>query len=98
MFIELHNAEGEPFLLNVEEIKSVRRGVDNLAVIGLRSMTYGNVIPKESYEEICNALRSLIITAKTDESGILEIWKRISQSGEPTKVELGFDTSKGPSD
>ena len=98
MFIELHNTDGDPFLLNVDEIKSVRQGVDNLAVISLRGMTYGNVIPQESYEKICTTLFRQILRAKSGESEIHKLWESLMQCGEPAKVELGFDTTKGPGD
>ena len=98
MFIELHNTDGAPFLLNLDEIESVRQGDGDHAVISLRGVTYGNVISQESYEELCNALRSLIITTKADRSGALEIWKRFVLCEEPAKVELGFNPMEGPGD
>ena len=55
MFIELHNKDGEPFLLNTDLIISVGKKKDGGSVFYVLA-THGEVVPQESYEEICRAL------------------------------------------
>lgn len=56
MFIELHDTDGEPFLLNVDAIESLRPNGDESTYIYFRGNDFGKFVIQESYEDICRAL------------------------------------------